>query len=145
MDFETLKGTTLTYLKKGKEIAVDATERGRVEVLVLNNKARLYRAQRQLGALVYSLAKGHEENQPLVDKYVSVIAAIEAETERLKASLTPEEKKTVEEAEQAAAAAEYVVVEDAPPAAQEAPAAAEEVEVVEVEVLAKDPAATQGE
>ena len=28
-------------------------------------QSKLYKAQRQLGALVYSLAKGNEENQPL--------------------------------------------------------------------------------
>lgn len=113
MDFNKLKETTLVYLQKGKEIAIDATEKGKVEVLVLNDKTKLYRAQRQLGALVYSLAKGHEENQPLVDKYIAEIAAIEEHVEALKASLTPEEKAEVEAAEQAAEPAEYVVVDDA--------------------------------
>ena len=63
---------------------------------------------RQLGALVYSLAKGKEENQPLVDKYIEMIDTIEQEITRLKATLTPTEaaevdyEAPVEEAEEAA-------------------------------------------
>ena len=45
----------------------------------MNAQSKLYKAQRQLGALVYSLAKGNEENQPLVDKYIEMIANIEQE------------------------------------------------------------------
>ncbi len=129
MDLNQLKDTSITYLQKGKNMAVDVAEKSRVEVLVLNNKARLYRAQRQLGALVYSLAKGHEENQPLVDKYVSVIASIEKEIETLKASLTPAQKAEVEEAEAEVVATEVV---DEPVAAAQAPA---EYVVVETEIV----------
>ena len=59
---------------------------------------------------MYSLAKGKEENQPLVDKYIEMIDHIEQEIARLKASLTPAE----------AAEVEYVVHEEAP-AAEAAP------------------------
>ena len=48
----------------------------------MNEQTKLARAQRQLGALVYSLAKGNEENQPLVDKYIEMIDAIEKEPGR---------------------------------------------------------------
>ena len=57
---------------------------------------------------VYSLAKGKEENQPLVDKYIEMIDTIEQEITRLKATLTPVEAAEVdyeapmEEAEEAA-------------------------------------------
>ncbi|MFI3169279.1 MAG: zinc ribbon domain-containing protein [Faecalibacterium sp.] len=129
MNLNQLKDTSITYLQKGKDMAVDAAEKSRVEVLVLNNKARLYRAQRQLGALVYSLAKGHEENQPLVDKYVSVIASIEKEIETLKASLTPAQKAEVE-AVQADVVATQVVEE--PVVAAQTPA---EYVVVETEIV----------
>ncbi len=138
MDFNKVKETTLVYLKKGKDMAIDVTEKGKVEVLVLNNKAKLYRAQRQLGALVYSLAKGHEENQPLVDKYIAAIATIEENIESLKASLTPEEKAEVEAAEAAAAPAEYVVVEDA-----EAPAQPETAESAVAEETVQEPVAEE--
>ena len=63
--------------------------------------------------LVYSLAKGKEENQPLVDKYIEMIDSIEQEIARLKASLTPAE----------AAEVDYVVHEDVPAEEPEAPAA----------------------
>lgn len=129
MNLNQLKDTSITYLQKGKDMAVDVAEKSRVEVLILNNKARLYRAQRQLGALVYSLAKGHEENQPLVDKYVSVIASIEKEIETLKASLTPAQKAEVE-AVQADVVATQVVEE--PVVAAQTPA---EYVVVETEIV----------
>ncbi len=57
--------------------------------MIVNEQGKLLKAQRQLGALVYSLAKGKEENQPLVDKYIEMIDNIEQEIARLKASLTP--------------------------------------------------------
>ena len=59
--------------------------------MIVNEQGKLLKAQRQLGALVYSLAKGKEENQPLVDKYIEMIDNIEQEIARLKASLTPAE------------------------------------------------------
>ena len=74
--------------------------------MIVNEQGKLLKAQRQLGALVYSLAKGKEENQPLVDKYIEMIDNIEQEIARLKASLTPAE----------AAEAEYVVHEEEAPA-----------------------------
>ena len=68
-------------------------------------QSKLYKAQRQLGALVYSLAKGNEENQPLVDKYIEMIANIEQELSDLKASLEPDTviETTFEDTEEAAA------------------------------------------
>ena len=71
----------------------------------MNAQSKLYKAQRQLGALVYSLAKGNEENQPLVDKYIEMIANIEQELSDLKASLEPDTviETTFEDTEEAAA------------------------------------------
>ena len=63
---------------------------------------------------MYSLAKGKEENQPLVDKYIEMIDSIEGEIARLKASLTPAETAEVE----------FTEAEE--PAAEEAPAAPEQ-------------------
>ena len=97
MDFNKIKAMGLEYAEKGKNAAMDLAEKG-----------KLLKAQRQLGALVYSLAKGKEENQPLVDKYIEMIDTIEQEITRLKATLTPVEAAEVdyeapmEEAEEAA-------------------------------------------
>ena len=63
--------------------------------MLVNEQGKLLKAQRQLGALVYSLAKGKEENQPLVDKYIEMIDTIEQEITRLKATLTPVEAAEV--------------------------------------------------
>ena len=97
MDFNKIKAIGLEYAEKGKNAAMDLAEKGKTQA-----------AQRQLGALVYSLAKGKEENQPLVDKYIEMIDTIEQEITRLKATLTPAEAAEVdyeapmEEAEEAA-------------------------------------------
>lgn len=104
-DFNKIKEMGLEYAEKGKNAAKDLAEKG-----------KLLKAQRQLGALVYSLAKGKEENQPLVDKYIEMIDSIEGEIARLKASLTPAETAEVEFTE-----AEEPAAEEAP-AAEAAPA-----------------------
>ena len=79
-------------------------KKGRTQAKIVNAQSKLYKAQRQLGALVYSLAKGNEENQPLVDKYIEMIANIEQELSDLKASLEPDTviETTFEETEEAA-------------------------------------------
>ena len=111
MDFNKIKEMGLEYAEKGKNAAMDLAERGKTQAKIVNEQAKLAKAQRQLGALVYSLAKGNEENQPLVDKYIEMIGTIEQDIAALKASLTPAE----------AAEAEYVIHEE-PAAAPEEPA-----------------------
>ena len=113
MDFNKIKEMGLEYAEKGKNAALELAEKGKTQALIVNEQGKLLKAQRQLGALVYSLAKGKEENQPLVDKYIEMIDHIEQEIARLKASLTPAE----------AAEAEYVVHEEVPADQPEAPAA----------------------
>ena len=113
MDFNRIKEMGLEYAEKGKNAALDLAEKGKTQALIVNEQGKLLKAQRQLGALVYSLAKGKEENQPLVDKYIEMIDNIEQEITRLKASLTPAE----------AAEVEYEVHEEEPAAEPEAPAA----------------------
>ncbi len=87
MDFNKIKEMGLEYAEKGKNAALDLAEKGRTQAKIVNAQGKLYKAQRQLGALVYSLAKGNEENQPLVDKYIEMIASIEQELADLKGSL----------------------------------------------------------
>ncbi len=96
MDFNKIKEMGLEYAEKGKNAAMDLAEKGKTQALIVNEQGKLLKAQRQLGALVYSLAKGKEENQPLVDKYIEMIDNIEQEIARLKASLTPAEAAEVE-------------------------------------------------
>ena len=96
MDFSKIKAMGLEYAEKGKNAAMDLAEKGKTQALLVNEQGKLLKAQRQLGALVYSLAKGKEENQPLVDKYIEMIDAIEQEITRLKATLTPAEAAEVD-------------------------------------------------
>ena len=100
MDFNKIKEMGLEYAEKGKNAALDLAEKGRTQAKIVNAQSKLYKAQRQLGALVYSLAKGNEENQPLVDKYIEMIANIEQELSDLKASLEPDTVIAAEPAEE---------------------------------------------
>ena len=120
MDFNKIKEMGLEYAEKGKNAALDLAEKGRTQAKIVNAQGKLYKAQRQLGALVYSLAKGNEENQPLVDKYIEMIASIEQELADLKATLEPGTvvETTFEEADEAAAA--DVTADAAAPAEAEA-------------------------
>ena len=113
MDFNKIKEMGLEYAEKGKNAVQDLAEKGKTQALIVNEQGKLLKAQRQLGALVYSLAKGKEENQPLVDKYIEMIDTIEQEITRLKASLTSVEAAEVDNA----------VHEDEPAAEPETPAA----------------------
>ncbi len=88
-DFNKLKEMGLEYAEKGKNAAIDLAERGKTQAMIVSEQAKLLKAQRQLGALVYSLAKGNEENQPLVDKYIEMIDSIEQELASLKRRLAP--------------------------------------------------------
>ena len=94
MDFNKIKEMGLEYAEKGKNAALDLAEKGRTQAKIVNAQSKLYKAQRQLGALVYSLAKGNEENQPLVDKYIEMIANIEQELEERLAEFKADEAKT---------------------------------------------------
>ena len=87
MDFNKIKEMGLEYAEKGRNAAMDLAERGRTQAKIVSEQTKLARAQRQLGALVYSLAKGNEENQPLVDKYIEMIDAIEKDLAALRESI----------------------------------------------------------
>ena len=115
-DFNKIKEMGLEYAEKGKNAAKDLAEKGKTQALIVNEQGKLLKAQRQLGALVYSLAKGKEENQPLVDKYIEMIDHIEQEITRLKASLTPAETAEVEFTEAEEPAAEEASAAEAAPA-----------------------------
>lgn len=73
------------WLAMGKNLANRAADtageivtkgKEKIDCVALENQ--LSKAQRQLGALVYSLKKSGEENDDLINHYVEVIAAVEA-------------------------------------------------------------------
>lgn len=111
IDMEMLKEQGLQFVDTAKKAAQELADKGKNQLELLNQQARLSKAQRQLGALVYSLHKAGEENQPLVDKYISAVAEVEKAIEDIKAAMTPEERAEAE-AQEAADAEEPVVSED---------------------------------
>ena len=111
IDIEMLKEQSLQFVDTAKKAAQDLADKGKNQLELLNQQARLSKAQRQLGALVYSLHKAGEENQPLVDKYIAAVAEVEKAIEDIKASMTPEERAEAE-AQETAEAEEPVVSEE---------------------------------
>ncbi|WP_294806569.1 zinc ribbon domain-containing protein [uncultured Gemmiger sp.] len=111
IDMEMLKEQGLQFVDNAKKAAQELADKGKNQLELLNQQARLSKAQRQLGALVYSLHKAGEENQPLVDKYIAAVAEVEKAIEDIKAAMTPEERAEAE-AQEAADAEEPVVSED---------------------------------
>ena len=126
LDIDMLKEQGIQLFDTAKKTAQDIADKGKNQLELLNQQARLSKAQRQLGALVYSLHKAGEENQPLVDKYIDAVAEVEKTIEELKANMTPEECAACEPEE----AEEFVVDEPAAPA-EEAPAEEPEEEIEE--------------
>ena len=111
IDMEMLKEQGLQFVDTAKKAAQGLADKGKNQLELLNQQARLSKAQRQLGALVYSLHKAGEENQPLVDKYIAAVAEVEKAIEDIKAAMTPEERAEAE-AQEATDAEEPVVSED---------------------------------
>ena len=100
LDIEMLKEQGLQLVDSAKKTAQDLAGKGKNQLDLLNQQARLSKAQRQLGALVYSLHKAGEENQPLVDKYIEAVAEIEKTIEEIKANMAPGEYVEDEPAEE---------------------------------------------
>ena len=67
LDIEMLKEQGLQLVDSAKKTAQDLADKGKNKLDLLNQQARLSKAQRQLGALVYSLHKAGEENPALVE------------------------------------------------------------------------------
>ncbi|WP_317320339.1 zinc ribbon domain-containing protein [Subdoligranulum variabile] len=101
LDIEMLKEQGMQLVDNAKKTAQDLADKGKNQLDLMNQQARLSRAQRQLGALVYSLHKAGEENQPLVDKYIEAVAEVEKAIEEIKANMSPEEYMAAEEEVQA--------------------------------------------
>ncbi|MDD4850187.1 MAG: zinc ribbon domain-containing protein [Gemmiger sp.] len=91
LDIEQLKEQGMQLVDTARKTAMDLADKGKYQLDLINQQARLSKAQRQLGALVYSLHKSGEENQPLVDKYIEAIAEVEGEIEQIRAKMTPDE------------------------------------------------------
>ena len=122
LDIDMLKEQGIQLFDTAKKTAQDIADKGKNQLELLNQQARLSKAQRQLGALVYSLHKAGEENPALVEKYINAVAEVEKAIEEIKANMTDDERAEVEAQE----AAENTESEAAPEEA--APAEDEEIE-----------------
>ena len=129
LDIEMLKEQGLQLVDSAKKTAQDLADKGKNKLDLLNQQARLSKAQRQLGALVYSLHKAGEENPALVEKYIDAVAEVEKAIEEIKANMTEDERAEVEAQETVEAA------EDA----AEAPAEEDE------EIIEEEPVHLRGE
>ena len=117
LDIEMLKEQGLQLVDSAKKTAQDLADKGKNKLDLLNQQARLSKAQRQLGALVYSLHKAGEENPALVEKYIDAVAEVEKAIEEIKANMTDDERAEVaaqEAAEPEAAPAEDEEIEEEP-------------------------------
>ena len=114
LDIEMLKEQGLQLVDSAKKTAQDLADKGKNKLDLLNQQARLSKAQRQLGALVYSLHKAGEENPALVEKYIDAVAEVEKAIEEIKANMTDDERAEGEAEE------EEQIIEDEPAPAEEA-------------------------
>ena len=92
LDIEMLKEQGLQLVDSAKKTAQDLADKGKNKLDLLNQQARRSKAQRQLGALVYSLHKAGEENPALVEKYIDAVAEVEKAIEEIKAGMTEDEE-----------------------------------------------------
>ena len=123
LDIEMLKEQGLQLVDSAKKTAQDLADKGKNKLDLLNQQARLSKAQRQLGALVYSLHKAGEENPALVEKYIDAVAEVEKAIEEIKANMTDDERAEVEAQETA-----EDTESEAAPEEEAAPAEDEEIE-----------------
>ena len=99
LDINKIKEQSMQFVDTAYKAAMDIADKGKNQLDLASQQNRLAKAQRQLGALVYSLHKAEEKNQPLVDKYIENIAEIEKAIEEIKARMTPDEAAAAEAAE----------------------------------------------
>ena len=98
LDINKIKEQSMQFVDTAYKAAMDIADKGKNQLDLASQQNRLAKAQRQLGALVYSLHKAEEKNQPLVDKYIENIAEIEKAIEEIKARMTPDEAAAAEPA-----------------------------------------------
>lgn len=91
ISFDKLKEGAATLADGAAKVAGDLAQKGKKQVDQIALENKLAKAQRQLGALVYSLHKNGETNEKLVNQYVQVVADVEAELAAL--AQLPEEEQ----------------------------------------------------
>lgn len=97
LDINKIKEQGMQIVDTACRTAADLADKGKNQLDLAAQQRSMSKAQRQLGALIYSLHKAGEENQPLVDKYIENIAEIERTIEEIKSRMTEEEPAAEEE------------------------------------------------
>ena len=92
MDWEQLRNAAADVADKVVNVTGEFVEKGKKQVDVLTLENKLAKAQRQLGALVYSLAQSGADQPGLVKQYIDEIAEIE---QMLNQATEQGKKKTV--------------------------------------------------
>ena len=120
LDINKIKEQSMQFVDTAYKAAMDIADKGKNQLDLASQQNRLAKAQRQLGALVYSLHKAGEENPALVEKYIDAVAEVEKAIEEIKANMTDDERaeveaqETAENAEPEAAPAEDEEIEEEP-------------------------------
>ena len=86
MDWNKLKQAGAQVADSAVRTAGTLYEKGKKEARLMALEAKLGRAQRELGALVYSLRRTGEENEAFIEGLCEDIAAIEAKIAALRAA-----------------------------------------------------------
>lgn len=84
--FERIKDSAAALAGSAAKTGAVLLKKGKQQMDLLALETKLSKAQRQLGALVYSLHKSGEANEELVQRYISVIAGVEQEITSLQQS-----------------------------------------------------------
>lgn len=86
MTFDKIKQSASILADTAVKTGADLYAKGKKQVSLMALDTKLSKAQRQLGALVYSLHKSGETNDELVARYMETIAAVESEIAALQAN-----------------------------------------------------------
>ena len=99
IDFDRILKAGAKAVDSAKKTAGELAREGKRQTDLLALQGKKAKAERQLGALVYSLAKNDEHNQPLVDKYIAALAALDEKIAELKAQKAADEPESPNEPE----------------------------------------------
>lgn len=95
MDFNELRSLAANVTGKVVSATEELVEKGKKQVDILSLENRLSKAQRQLGALVYSLSRSGQQNPALVQKYIDEIGQLEMQLEQASQAGSQDEFVTV--------------------------------------------------
>lgn len=84
MDWKQLRNTATEVAGKVVDATGELMEKGKKQVDILSLENQLAKAQRQLGALVYSLHRSGAENPGLMQRYIEEIDNIQRQLDECK-------------------------------------------------------------